>query len=110
MTLVFQLTYEGKNGSALKFVEEMENSGLAALIRQREGNLSYNYFQSLANPEQVLLVDEWENQEALDRHHASPQMAQIMALREKYQLTMTARRLISADGGLSVEDRQFIRE
>lgn len=110
MTLVFQLTYKGEKGKALLFAQEVEASGIAATIRNREGNLRYEYFVSQSDPETVLLVDEWANQEALDRHHASPQMGEIMALREKYDLRMTARRLLSDDDQFSEQDRHFIRE
>ena len=40
------------------------------------------------DPETVLLIDRWRDQAALDRHHASPMMRSIAALREKYDLHM----------------------
>lgn len=110
MTLTFLLTYRGENGRALEFVDAMEQSGLATTIRQRSGNLRYDYFSSLSDPKTVLLVDSWADQEALDAHHASPQMAEIIALREKYDLRMTAERLISDEANFSAHDRHFIRD
>ena len=70
MTITMQLYYTGSNGSAKLFVKEMEEAGIAAKIRQEPGNLAYDYYQSLADPETVLLVDSWKDQEALDIHHA----------------------------------------
>lgn len=110
MSLTFLLSYTGKNGGAAQFVAEMEGSGIAPLIRQRDGNLRYDYFTAIKDPETVLLVDSWADQAALDAHHASPQMAEIMALREKYDLHMTAQRLQSDEDGWSDHDRSFIRE
>lgn len=110
MSIVFQLTYRGENGSAVHFVQEMESTGIAQSIRQSSGNISYDYYLSHQDPEVVLLVDEWENQAALDAHHQSDNMARIMALREKYHLKMTAKRLISDDQNFSDDDRKFIRE
>lgn len=110
MSIIFQLTYRGENGSAVHFVQEMERSGIARAIRQSPGNLSYDYYRSHQDPEVVLLVDEWENQAALDAHHHSDTMAKIIALREKYKLRMTARRLLSDDQHFSDKDRSFIRE
>jgi len=38
------------------------------------------------DPEGLLLIDEWTDQAALDRYHASPMMQEAAALREKYKL------------------------
>lgn len=110
MSITFLLTYTGQGDHAQLFVKEMEESGIAPLIRSREGNLRYEYFISHENPATVLLVDCWADQEALDIHHASPQMGQIIALREKYDLKMTAQRLVSDEANFSAHDRSFIRD
>ena len=44
--------------------------------------------------ETVLLIDEWESQEALDLHHKSPMMKEIAKLREKYSLKMRVERFV----------------
>lgn len=74
MSITVNLYYTGENGNALKFAQEMENSGTADAIRREEGNLRYEYFQPLQDKETVLLIDSWESQQALDVHHASPMM------------------------------------
>ena len=101
------LYYKGANGNARRFAEEMEKSGIAAAIRQEPGNLRYQYFQPLDDLETVLLIDSWTDQAAIDAHHASPMMAQLTALREKYDLHMTVERFVSDELG---EDEQFIRK
>ena len=63
----------------------METSGTVQDIRREEGNLRYEYFLPMADPETVLLIDCWRDQEALDRHHASLMMERIAKLRENYQ-------------------------
>ena len=92
MAITVNLRYKGENGNALKFAEEMMASGTVAAIRAEAGNLRYEYYQSLEDPETVLLIDSWESQEAIDIHHASPMMATLAALRDKYDLHMTADR------------------
>ena len=47
--------------------------------------------------ETVLLIDSWENQEAIDIHHGTPMMDTIFRLREKYNLHMRVERYISND-------------
>ena len=108
MAITVNLRYTGKNGNARKFVEEMTAGGTVAAIRAEAGNLRYEYYQPFDDPETVLLIDSWENQAAIDAHHASPMMATIAALREKYDLHMTAERFVSAETPES-EDR-FIRK
>ncbi len=105
--ITVNLYYKGSNGSARAFAEEMERSGIADDIRREPGNLRYQYFLPLNDPETVLLIDSWTNQAAIDAHHASPMMAKLAALREKYDLHMTAERFVSED--LGTDDR-FIRK
>ena len=84
--LTINIRYSAENGNARKYVEEMESSGIAAKIRAIEGCLRYDYFFPADDPERLLLIDEWENQAALDRYHSSPVMQEAAALREKYKL------------------------
>ena len=105
--ITVNLYYTGTNGNARKFAEEMESSGTAAKIRAEEGNVRYEYFFPMNDPETVLLIDEWENQEAIDVHHASPMMKTITELREKYDLHMKVERFVSEE--LPETDKGFIR-
>ena len=77
MSLTINIYYTGKNGSARKFANEMISSGLVDKIRNEEGNLKYEYFLPLDDEETVLLIDCWENEEALDRHHKTEKMRDI---------------------------------
>ena len=108
MAITVNLRYTGKNGSARKFVEEMTAGGTVAAIRAEAGNLRYEYYQSFDDPETVLLIDSWEDQVAIDLHHASSMMATIAALREKYDLHMTVERFTDADAPET--DSRFIRK
>ena len=92
MSITVNLRYTGTDGNARKFAEEMISSGTVDAIRAEEGNLRYEYYQSLDDPETILLIDSWSNQEAIDKHHATPMMDTIAKLREKYDLHMTVER------------------
>ena len=108
MPITVNIRYTGANGNALKFAEEMIASGTVNAIRAEEGNLRYEYFQSLDDPETILLIDSWANQEAIDKHHATPMMATIAALREKYDLHMTVERYTNVD--TPEAENRFIRK
>ena len=85
----------------------MKESGTVDAIRAEEGNLRYEYFQPLHDPETILLIDSWRDQKAIDAHHASPMMVRLAALREKYDLHMTAERFVTEEMG---SDEQYIRK
>lgn len=110
MAITINIYYHGKNGNALKFVQEMIASKTVEKIRNEQGNLRYEYFTPINDPETILLIDSWQDQEAIDRHHDSPMMATIAALREKYDLHMKIERYISDEQGIPSKDQSFIRE
>ncbi len=106
--ITVNLRYTGTCGNAHVFAEEMMSSGTVDKIRAEEGNLRYEYYVSLEDPETVLLIDSWRDQAAIDAHHASPMMATIASLREKYDLHMTVERYTSIND--NPEDKKFTRE
>lgn len=94
MSITVNLYYTGTNGNARKFAEEMTASGVVAAVRAEEGNERYEYFFPMDDPETVLLIDRWRDQEALDFHHKSPMMSQIAQLRDKYKLRLKVERYV----------------
>jgi quinol monooxygenase YgiN len=110
MSITVHHFYTGTNGTARRFAEEMERSGTVAAIRAEKGNLGYAYYFPMNDSETVLLIDQWENQEAIDLHHASTMMKTIMDLREKYDLHMRVERLVSDISGVPDSDAGYIRE
>lgn len=108
MAITVNLRYTGKNGDAQAFAREMTESGTVQLIRAEEGNLRYEYYQSLDDPDMILLIDSWKDQASIDAHHASPMMQTIAKLREKYDLHMTAERY--TDMAVPDSEDKFIRK
>ncbi len=77
------------------------------MIREEPGNLRYEYYVSLEDPDTVMLVDSWTGQAALDAHHASPVMERIARLRDQSDLHMSVARVEGlAD---NPADERFIR-
>lgn len=109
MAITINIYYYGKNGNAKKFAQEMTMTGVVDSIRKEEGNLKYEYYFSMEDEETLLLIDSWKDQNAIDQHHASPMMEQIIKLREKYDLHMRVERYVSDDGGMPESDKAFLR-
>ena len=76
---------------------------------QRKATLATGTFQPLDDPETIMLIDSWRDQAALDAHHASPMMATIAELREKYDLHMRVERFVTDAAGVPSQDAAFIR-
>lgn len=110
MSIMVNIYYTGQDENARNFALEMESSGTADAIRKEEGNLRYEYFFPMSDPQTVLLTDVWKDQQAIDRHHASPMMDKITKLREKYDLHMKVERYLSDEGGIPEGDNRFIKE
>ena len=125
MAITVNLRYTGKKGAAQAFAREMISSGTVEKIRAENGNLRYEYYlpfgetsgdgeetaggKNQNSSDTILLIDSWENQQAIDLHHASPMMKTIAELREKYDLHMTIERYVS-DDKLPEQDEKFIRK
>ena len=114
MAITVNLRYTGKKGAAQAFAREMISSGTVEKIRAEKGKLRYEYylpFGEAADNENdtILLIDSWENQQAIDLHHATPMMKTIAELREKYDLHMTIERFVS-DDKIPEQDEGFIRK
>lgn len=88
-------------------MQEMEECGIADKIRKESGNLRYEYYVPVNDKHTILLIDSWENEEALAFHHASPMMKEISALREKYDLHMRVERYTKVETN---EEDEFIRK
>lgn len=109
MAITVNIFYKGKNRSALSFAKEMIEKGVVQRIREEKGNLMYNYFTSFDDKETILLIDKWENQKALDFHHNSKVMEEIVTLRDKYDLTMEVYRY-NDDNTAPSNDSKYIRK
>ena len=108
MAITINIYYTGKSGSAKAFAEEMISSGIVENIKKEKGNLRYEYYTSLDDPETILLIDKWINQEALDSHHTSEMIQKIIELRNKYDLKMKVERFID-DTNIPKFDEKFIK-
>ncbi|MCM1114999.1 MAG: antibiotic biosynthesis monooxygenase [Clostridium sp.] len=109
MAVTINIYYTGEKDNAKQFAKEMTESGIVEDIRAEEGNLRYEYFFPMNDEKTVLLIDSWQNQEAIDLHHQSPMMTKIAQLREKYDLHMRVERYIS-DDEIPLSDKKFIKD
>lgn len=94
MSITVNIYYKGTKSNLNKFIEEMTSRGIVDKIRAQEGNLKYEYYMPIGKQDQILLIDQWISQQALDEHHSSPMMNDIIELRNKYSLDMEVERFM----------------
>ncbi len=109
MSITVNIRYKGEGDSARRFAEEMMASGTVEKIRSEAGNIRYEYYIPLDDPSTILLIDSWENQQAIDEHHHSEMMAVITQLRNKYDLHMSVERFVS-DDVIPETDEKYIKK
>ena len=107
--ITLDLYYTGEPVAARDFAEEMTRRCVVEAIRAEDGNLRYEYYFPMEDPETVLLIDQWRDQAAIDAHHASPMMGEIAALRDRYDLHMTVERFVTDDDELPEQDLKYIK-
>lgn len=79
------------------------------ILERKKEILDMIYFTSFTDPETVLLIDKWINQEVLDYHHASKMMKKIIELRNKYNLKMKVERFVD-DIDILNNSKKFIKK
>ena len=109
MSITVNIRYIGEGDNARKFAKEMIESGTVEKIRNEKGNIRYEYYLPIDDSQTVLLIDSWENQEAIDAHHHTEMMGVIMELRNKYNLHMTVERFVSQDS-IPESDEKYIKK
>lgn len=79
-----KIIQEGTMEKALKLYDE-----LVTLSRLEKGCISYELYQDKSNPLLLAVFEEWENQDALDKHTKSEHFTRIVPLLNEF----TAERL-----------------
>ena len=51
---------------------------LVAASQAEQGNIFYNLHQSQENPEELVFIEAWKDQAAIDSHNASPHFTQTL--------------------------------
>ena len=75
--IVLHVTYTCLPGKAEEFVKALKESGIQESVRAEDGCLQYDYFLSQEEKDTVLLLEKWQDKDALAAHGARPCMAAI---------------------------------
>ena len=83
-TLTLYVRYLAKPGCRETFLRQLTTLGVIDAIRREDGCLRYDYFLSVQNADEILLVEQWETEEQQQIHLRTPHMDQLRRLKSEY--------------------------
>lgn len=85
-TYMLTVTYCAKPGCAKKFVDELEDSGVADAVRKENGCIRYDYYYSAKDKNTVFLFEEWESETHQQIHLTQPHIATLKEIKARHIL------------------------
>ena len=83
-TLTLYVRYLAKPGCRESFLRQLTTEGIIDAIRREDGCLRYDYFLSVQNADEILLVEQWQTEEQQQIHLRTPHMDQLRRLKSEY--------------------------
>lgn len=82
--IVMNVTYKCKPNQRDSFLETIKAEGLDAACRAENGNIQYDYFKACADKNILLLLEKWEDADALSAHTQQPHFLKIGKIKEMF--------------------------
>lgn len=82
--IILHVTFRTKQGKAEEFAQKVLSEGIAKSSEAEDGNYYYDFYYSAEKEDEVMLLEKWENQDALDLHCTQSHYQRIGELKEQY--------------------------
>ena len=69
------------------FYDALIENSVGVKSRNEKGCLGYSYYFPADDKTSLLLIEQWESDEALERHKAEPHFLFLQELKEKFNIT-----------------------
>ena len=66
------------------FIQKVRETGVLDAIRRENGCVKYDYYLSEEDPNELLLLEQWETKEHQQIHITQPHMALLRSFKEDY--------------------------
>ena len=66
------------------FIQKVKETGVLDAIRAEDGCIKYDYYLSEKNPNELLLVEQWESKQHQQIHISQPHMATLRTFKDDY--------------------------
>jgi len=87
--LLMIVTYTTKPKMRSAFHQVILDEHLQEASRNEAGNIAYDYFLSVDRPDELLLVEKWKDQPALDLHKTLPHYLRLRDLKSQFIADVT---------------------
>lgn len=71
-------------GKREAFIGKMKKTGIVSAIRAEDGCVKYDYYLSEKDPEELLLIEQWETKQHQQIHMTQPHMARMREFKDAY--------------------------
>lgn len=78
--------YTMKPGMAKAYYDRVVAEGVAAGVRQEEGNRQYNFYMPLDEPDALYLIEKWDNKACADAHAGTDNVKKLASFKSDYVL------------------------
>ncbi|MBQ5991792.1 MAG: antibiotic biosynthesis monooxygenase [Clostridia bacterium] len=82
--IVLNVTYKCRPGMREAFLEAIRAEGIDEASRAEAGNLKYDYYLPFGGGDELLLVEKWQDADALAAHGRQPHFLRLGALKAEY--------------------------
>ncbi len=82
--IALNVTYQCKPGKRDEFLGKVLAEGIDTASRAEPGNFRYAFYLPADGSDEVLLVEKWQDDGALDVHRLQPHYAKLAALKAEY--------------------------
>lgn len=82
--IILHVTFRTHPGKAEEFVRSVLSEGIAKDSEAEAGNEYYDFYYSAENENEVMLLEKWESQDALDLHCKQAHYKRIGELKDRY--------------------------
>ena len=76
--------FECHPGKREGFIQKMKETGILEAVRAEDGCHKYDYYLSEKDPDEILLIEQWETKEHQQIHLKQPHMAQLRTFKDDY--------------------------
>lgn len=66
------------------FIEKVKETGVLDAIRAENGCIRYDYYLSEKDPQELLLIEQWETKEHQQIHIKQPHMDTLRSFKDEY--------------------------
>jgi len=66
------------------FIQKVQETGVLDAIRAEDGCIKYDYYLSEKDPNELLLVEQWESKQHQQVHITQPHMATLRTFKDDY--------------------------